>query len=100
MQRDRTSRPRVWALSAVILFFIFQFLLNGGPTESTITPCLIQLPDLYEASITELQDGLEHGHFTSVDLVKVPHCLALFLFVTALTSAHSLRLTDLLRAHR
>ncbi|KAF7792934.1 hypothetical protein EIP86_004037 [Pleurotus ostreatoroseus] len=30
----------------------------------------ITLPDLYEASITELQDGLEQGHFTSVDLVK------------------------------
>lgn len=29
------------------------------------------LPDLYEASITELQDGLDKGAFTSVDLVKV-----------------------------
>ena len=28
-------------------------------------------PDLYEASIAELQAGLEKGHFTSVDLVKV-----------------------------
>ncbi|KAI0030560.1 amidase signature enzyme [Vararia minispora EC-137] len=28
------------------------------------------LPDLYEASIAELQDGLEKGLFTSVDLVK------------------------------
>ncbi|KAF8528712.1 amidase signature domain-containing protein [Gautieria morchelliformis] len=28
------------------------------------------LPDLYEASISELQDGLEMGQFTSVDLVK------------------------------
>lgn len=28
-------------------------------------------PDLYEASVTELQDGLERGDFTSVDLVKV-----------------------------
>lgn len=27
-------------------------------------------PDLYEASIAELQHGLERGHFTSVDLVK------------------------------
>ena len=29
------------------------------------------LPDLYEASIAELQHGLEKGSFTSVDLVKV-----------------------------
>lgn len=28
-------------------------------------------PDLYEASIAELQDGLQRGLFTSVDLVKV-----------------------------
>ena len=29
------------------------------------------LPDLYEASIAELQDGLENEDFTSVDLIKV-----------------------------
>ena len=29
------------------------------------------LPDLYEASIAELQEGLEKRQFTSVDLVKV-----------------------------
>ncbi|KIK52738.1 hypothetical protein GYMLUDRAFT_179802 [Collybiopsis luxurians FD-317 M1] len=28
------------------------------------------LPDLYEASVLELQEGLDAGHFTSVDLVK------------------------------
>ena len=30
-----------------------------------------QFPDLYEASVVELQDGLERGDFSSVDLVKV-----------------------------
>ncbi|KAI0672174.1 amidase signature enzyme [Trametes maxima] len=30
----------------------------------------LKFPDLYEASIAELQNGLEKGHFTSVDLVK------------------------------
>ncbi|CCM00820.1 uncharacterized protein FIBRA_02862 [Fibroporia radiculosa] len=29
-----------------------------------------EYPDLYEASIAELQDGLKRGRFTSVDLVK------------------------------
>ena len=28
-------------------------------------------PDLYEASVLELQAGLDAGHFSSVDLVKV-----------------------------
>lgn len=28
-------------------------------------------PDLYEASVVELEAGLDAGHFTSVDLVKV-----------------------------
>jgi hypothetical protein len=28
-------------------------------------------PDLYEASVEELQQGLDAGQFTSVDLVKV-----------------------------
>lgn len=28
------------------------------------------LPDLYEASVVQLQTGLDAGHFTSVDLVK------------------------------
>jgi hypothetical protein len=30
------------------------------------------LPDLYEASLDDLQAGLEAGDFTSVDLIKVP----------------------------
>ena len=30
-----------------------------------------KFPDLYEASLVELQDGLQKGLFTSVDLVKV-----------------------------
>ena len=33
-------------------------------------PC-VALPDLYEASIAELQDGLANGYYSSVDLVKV-----------------------------
>jgi amidase len=32
------------------------------------------LPDLYEASIAELQDGLVEGSFSSVQLVKVSSC--------------------------
>lgn len=31
----------------------------------------VPLPDLYEATVVELQLGLDAGNFTSVDLVKV-----------------------------
>ncbi|KAG6822617.1 hypothetical protein H0H92_013160, partial [Tricholoma furcatifolium] len=31
----------------------------------------LKYPDLYDASVAELQGGLNAGHFTSVDLVKV-----------------------------
>lgn len=66
----------MWVMWAVFVFLTFQLLLGvgGGPTGGTVTPCYVQLPDLYEASIAELQDGLEHGHFTSVDIVKVHPC--------------------------
>ncbi|KLO18977.1 amidase signature enzyme [Schizopora paradoxa] len=37
---------------------------------ATAASAEITFPDLYEASIAELQDGLEKGHFSSVDLVK------------------------------
>ena len=36
----------------------------------------VQFPDLYEASIAELQDGMSKGLFTSVDLVKVTPVLS------------------------
>lgn len=33
----------------------------------------LKFPDLYEASVMELQAGLDAGLFTSVDLVEVNH---------------------------
>ncbi len=35
-------------------------------------------PDLYEASISELQKGLQNGEFSSVDLVQVSIFLPMF----------------------
>ncbi|KAI9437995.1 amidase signature enzyme [Lactarius indigo] len=69
MQPD-TSRRRVSVLWTVFVFLTFQLLLCGGSSGGTVTPHHVQLPDLYEASIAELQHGLENGQFTSVDLVK------------------------------
>ncbi|KAF9546248.1 amidase signature enzyme [Agrocybe pediades] len=43
--------------------------MEGLESEATSAKSA-QLPDLYEASVTDLQKGLDAGHFTSVDLVK------------------------------
>ena len=40
-------------------------------TQSIAAKPKVVFPDLYEATIAELQDGLTRRHFTSVDLVKV-----------------------------
>lgn len=46
-------------------------LISRGVFPSGFVASRQPLPDLYEASISELQEGLEKGLFTSVDLVKV-----------------------------
>jgi len=51
-----------------LLFYIFlNPLVVFGLPQATDS----KFPDLYEASLVELQDGLESGLFTSVDLIKV-----------------------------
>ena len=52
-------------LLAAILSFISSHML--WPTLRATAPTY---PDLYEASIQELQSGLDKNWFTSVDLVK------------------------------
>ncbi|KAK0500053.1 amidase signature enzyme [Armillaria luteobubalina] len=44
----------------------------AGYHASSPPPSLSQVsfPDLYEASVLELQEGLDNGHFTSVDLIE------------------------------
>lgn len=65
-------------LFALVLVLGFSFMVNGS-TGSQIPLKMNtdtnKLPDLYEASIEELQEGLEKGRFTSVDLVKVRMCI-------------------------
>ncbi|KAJ3862436.1 amidase signature enzyme [Lentinula novae-zelandiae] len=43
---------------------------NAGLSRRDIDAVNASLPDLYEASILELQKGLDAGQFTSVDLIK------------------------------
>ncbi|KAI0260061.1 amidase signature enzyme [Gloeopeniophorella convolvens] len=68
---DRSSmqRNRAWVLWVFLVLLVLQYLSSGARAGSSVER-RAPLPDLYEASIAELQDGLEKGHFTSVDLVK------------------------------
>lgn len=79
-------RQLFWLFVLVILAQVFLGAMatnTGIPDDQlSISPDLVTqtdkdvtsaLPDLYEASIAELQQGLEKGLFTSVDLVKVKY---------------------------
>ncbi|KAF8800154.1 amidase signature enzyme [Phlegmacium glaucopus] len=57
-----------WWLS-VLFVVVACFQITRGVTDGK-TPSPIEFPDLYEASVLELQAGLHAGHFSSVDLVK------------------------------
>lgn len=62
---------RLSLLAVGILVLALVCASHGQTSAQLPTSAAINFPDLYEASIAELQDGLERGHFTSVDLVKV-----------------------------
>lgn len=74
--QQKHSRVPQRVLTIVILLLVSSFIYllhdayrpanNGQGSHSPQ-----HLPDLYEAGIVELQAGLDAGHFTSVDLVKV-----------------------------
>jgi len=54
-----------------VLLAVFACLqIARAVTDGTATSGT-KFPDLYEASVLELQAGLHAGHFSSVDLVKV-----------------------------
>jgi hypothetical protein len=54
-----------------LVVILLALLLGQVLSNDLGTPSRSVFPDLYEASVEELQSGLEAGHFTSVDLVKV-----------------------------
>lgn len=64
MARKFTIRIVFFAVLASLLGFCL-------PQKHSATTNTVTFPDLYEASIAELQSGLASGLFTSVDLVKV-----------------------------
>ncbi|KAI8988989.1 amidase signature enzyme [Trametes punicea] len=58
-------------LAVCVLLLAFICASRGQTPQRSVIPAnKVNFPDLYEASIAELQDGLEKGYFTSVDLVK------------------------------
>lgn len=59
---------RLHYLACIVLFFLLESAIAGLSITQDATSAF---PDLYEASVEELQEGLDAGKFTSVDLVKV-----------------------------
>jgi hypothetical protein len=78
-----------------LIFFLLPATANSGTHLNLMTfkASSVTLPDLYEASIAELQDGLVKGHFTSVQLVKVDSCSSGTYLMQYLIS-HRLTLTE------
>ncbi|KAF8148427.1 amidase signature enzyme [Crassisporium funariophilum] len=58
-------------LTVLACFQIVQGLATVSDNQAATGIQDTQFPDLYEASILELQAGLDAGYFSSVDLVKV-----------------------------
>ncbi|KAF9553773.1 amidase signature enzyme [Agrocybe pediades] len=62
------SVTKGWFAVLLAVLVCFQ-LVQGLGAGQDVKPA-VQFPDLYEASVMELQEGLDAGHFSSVDLVK------------------------------
>jgi amidase len=72
---SKTAMARVqsWIFKLAFVFSIAHLVAaSWSPAASTTLHghANAALPDLYEASVTELQAGLDTGSFTSVELVK------------------------------
>ncbi|KAH9474886.1 Putative amidase [Psilocybe cubensis] len=56
--------------TSVLLAVLACLQIARGVVTDTDAAAAVKFPDLYEASVLELQAGLDAGHFSSVDLVK------------------------------
>ena len=78
-----------------VLVLLLASVCGTAGEEQSNGSSSVTFPDLYEASIAELQAGLTEGHFTSVDLVKVCDPLEDYMVSSnsnsALFSRHTLR---------
>lgn len=65
-----------WFFICATILAILNLFRSISMTSGSENEPKLAFPDLYEASVPELQEGLNAGHFSSVDLVKVrsrPH---------------------------
>ena len=71
-----------WGVLILLAIFAYLQITRGVITtlDWTVNTQIV-FPDLYEASVLELQAGLDAGHFSSVDLVKVLTDLLFFLLI-------------------
>ena len=60
------ARLKNYAFLSFLIFRVFGFVIARQAALARK-----ELPDLYEASVLELQNGLDQRLFSSVDLVKV-----------------------------
>ena len=60
----------VLSLFSILLLACQAPFIHGASLVEAHKPT-VNFPDLYEASLVELQNGLQKRQFTSVDLVKV-----------------------------
>lgn len=68
------NRPWFWILSLLVTVSVGSQTVLGVRFADRASSASVRgkdLPDLYEASIAELQAGLEKGNFNSVDLINV-----------------------------
>lgn len=64
------QKSNLQLLFICIVGLVFSLILGHTHGRGTVK---VQgsFPDLYEATIAELQEGMVRGHFSSVDLVRV-----------------------------
>jgi hypothetical protein len=80
----RTLKFLVFGLLALVVHLHFSLRWSPKVHQNV-------LPDLYEASIAEIQEGLEKGMFTSVDLVKVRQASDTIITARVYNIGHSLQ---------
>ncbi|KAL2063127.1 hypothetical protein VTL71DRAFT_6199 [Oculimacula yallundae] len=65
-----------------------------GAKSSSLAESPIQLPDLQDANLDSLINGLSECHFTSVDLVKVSKCCSALIKIAEGFEAYTARISE------
>ena len=98
--RGLTLRLLVASFLTVLVTLVWAEKAFNVEDVTPVSFAQTEFPDLYEASIAELQDGMERGLFTSVDLVKVSLGGLLVKSIKCCQSMPDVRHRPILRASR